>query len=191
MYRAYRIRMQAPRSDAEFEGLTLNSFSERYFRPFVTSAIAPKGFSSTGTVHLNTFIDLLIRWEADLHKAKKAQKKYDAYETRIKTLKSYAEHEGFAVKISSERDFWSFFKSVPFALKADLVLLGNGNLRAIWEEEDDSHLGIQFLGDRMLQYVIFRQREASSEVSRVAGRDTFEGVKEQVRIFGLEAFLGA
>ena len=41
----------------------------------------------------------------------------------------------------------------------------------------------------MVQYVIFRRRHGSGHVLRVAGRDTLEGVKWQVRNFDLEALL--
>lgn len=111
------------------------------------------------------------------------------YRLRIEVLRSDAELDGVTVNNESLRDFWSFIESVPLAGKAELVLVDNGNLRAVWDGEDGSHLGFQFLGDHMLQYVIFRRREGSGHVSRVAGRDTLEGVKKQVRNFDLEALL--
>ncbi len=114
---------------------------------------------------------------------------YQAYRNRIETLRRDAEIDGLTVNETSERDFWSFVKSEPFAHKADVVLVDNGNLRAIWDSEDGTHLGLQFLGDRTLQCVIFRRRQGSSNVSRVAGRDTFEGVAQQVQAFGLKPLL--
>jgi hypothetical protein len=78
---------------------------------------------------------------------------------------------------------------MPLVCEAEVVLLDNGNLRIIWEDEDGNHFGLQFRGDRMLQYVIFRRRRGSSDISRMAGRDTFDGVKRQVRTFQLETLL--
>ena len=112
-----------------------------------------------------------------------------AYRNRIESLRSDAALDGFLVNKASERDFWSFVKSMPFAQEADVVLVDNGNLRAIWDREDGTHLGLQFLGNRTLQYVIFRRRQGSSNISRVAGRDTFEGVSQQVQAFGLKPLL--
>ena len=112
-----------------------------------------------------------------------------AYRNRIESLRSDAAVDGFLINQASERDFWSFMKSLPFAHKADVVLVNNGNLRAIWDSEDGTHLGLQFLGNRALQYVIFRRRQGSSAISRVAGRDTFEGVTQQVQAFGLKPLL--
>ena len=113
-----------------------------------------------------------------------------AYRDRIESLCNDAELDGFNLKSESERDFWSFVNSVPFASKANLVLLDNGNLRAVWDGENNSHFALQFLGEHTVQYVIFRRRAGSRHVSRVAGRDTFVGVKKQVRTFNLEGFLG-
>jgi hypothetical protein len=114
---------------------------------------------------------------------------YHAYLSRIEMLRSYAALDGFSVNKASEQDFWSFIESVPFVRKAEVVLVDNGNLRAIWDGEDSSHLGLQFLGNCILQYVIFRRRKRSRHISRVAGRDTFEGVKQQVKTFELEVLL--
>ena len=116
---------------------------------------------------------------------------FQAYHDRIEALRSDAVLDGFAVNETSERDFWSFVKSVPFGIKAQVVLVDNGNLRAIWDGADGSHIGLQFLGDRMVQYVIFRQRRGSRHISRVAGRDTFDGVRQQLRTFEIEPLLQA
>lgn len=113
-----------------------------------------------------------------------------AYRDRIESLRNDAEIDGFSVNSKSEQDFWSFVNSVPFARKANLVLLENGNIRAVWDGKDKRHFGLQFLGEHTVQYVIFQRRAGSRNVSRVAGRDTFTGVKKQVRTFNLQEFLG-
>ena len=114
-----------------------------------------------------------------------------AYSIRIEALRSDAALDGFGVNEASEMDFWSFMRSVPFGRRAEVVLVDDGNLRAIWDDEDGSRLGLQFLGNRALQYVIFRRRAGSSRISRVAGRDTFDGVRQQVRAFELQTLLQA
>ena len=114
-----------------------------------------------------------------------------AYRSRIEELRRFAALDGFSVSKASEKDFWSFLTSMPFVCKAEMVLLDNGNLRVIWDDEDDNHIGLQFLGNGRLQYVIFRRQKGSSHVSRVAGRDTFDGVRSQVRLFELESLLKA
>ena len=116
---------------------------------------------------------------------------YQAYRDRIEELRRFATLDGFSVNKASERDFWSFLTSMPFVCKAEMVLLDNGNLRVIWDDEDGNHIGFQFLGNGRLQYVIFRRQKGSSHVSRVAGRDSFDGVRRQVRLFELESLLKA
>ena len=120
-----------------------------------------------------------------------AEEQHQAYRSRIEELRRFAALDGFSVSKASERDFWSFLTSMPFVCKAEMVLLDNGNLRVIWDDEDDNHIGLQFLGNGRLQYVIFRRQKGSSHVSRVAGRDTFDGVRSQVRLFELESLLKA
>lgn len=124
-------------------------------------------------------------------KVRNTSRAYIAYRRRIEALRSDAALDGLAVNESSEKDFWSFVKSLPSARQAEVVLVDNGNLRAIWDGEDGSHIGLQFLGDCTLQYVLFRPRNGTRRISRVAGRDTFDGVQQQVRTFELEPLLRA
>ena len=67
--------------------------------------------------------------------------------------------------------------------------MDNGNLRAIWKNEAGSRVGIQFLGSQMAEYVIFRRRPATTDVSRVAGIDTLEGIKRQIHAFDLNSLV--
>lgn len=109
-----------------------------------------------------------------------------AYHHRIEILRSDAEVEGFAVNDASEENFWSFIGSIPSARKGELVLMENGNLRAVWKDKNGDHLGVQFLGEQMAEYVIFKQRPLAGSVSRVAGIDTLDGVITQLQAFDLD-----
>ncbi len=113
-----------------------------------------------------------------------------AYSARIDTLRDYAIQDGFSLNPQSEADFWHFIRTAPHFRKGNLVLIDNGNLRAVWKNKAGDHLGLQFLGEKMLQYVIFRRRSANSSISRVSGRDTFTGVMRQINAFDLESLLG-
>ena len=115
------------------------------------------------------------------------EKQYQIYRNRIEVLRSDAQLDGFAINVVSEVDFWSFIESISFAQKSGLVLLDNGNLRAVWKGENGSHLGLQFLGNRLVEYVIFKRRQATKEILRVAGQDTIDGIKRQIRAFDLTA----
>ena len=65
----------------------------------------------------------------------------------------------------------------------------NGNLRAVWKGKNGAHIGLQFLDNGLIQYVIFKQRKRSLPVSRVYGRDTIDGVKRQIDAFDLRSVL--
>ena len=114
----------------------------------------------------------------------------DAYSSRIAYLSDEATRDGYGLNKRSEGDFRQFVRSRPGLRKGDLVLMDNGNLRAIWKDERGGRFGLQFLGGNMAQYVIFRRRRADQAISRVAGRDSLEGIARQIDAFQLHSLLG-
>lgn len=118
-----------------------------------------------------------------------SESKSDAYISRIKFLRDEALHDGNVLNPASEFDFNQFVGSERNIRKSNLVLMDNGNLRAIWKDGQRSHLGLQFLGGRMVQYVIFKRREHEQQISRVSGRDSLEGLVRQIDAFGLGSLL--
>jgi len=124
-------------------------------------------------------------------KAKKAHDTQRAWQSRIETLRADAQQDGYRLNMASERDFWRFIRAEPFIRKGSLVLLDNGNLRAMWKGDDGSHIGLQFLGGGVVQYVIFKHRPAVRAISRVAGRDSLDGVKRQIAAFDLRPLMYA
>ena len=132
--------------------------------------------------------ELLNRYDTELvERETKKRNIYLAYVNRIKELRGFAADDDDCsdIREASETDFWSFVKTIPLAKKAGVFLLDNGNLRAVWKGDEKTHIGLQFLGGQSTRYVIFKRRPASEKVSRVSGIDTLEGVKKQVRAFGI------
>ena len=109
------------------------------------------------------------------------------YRDRLAELREDAEDDAIVWNEASAQDFHAFISDHPHWRKAGLELMDNGNLRAVWEwkSDDETHLALQFLGNMMAQYVIFKRRPGAENVSRVAGADTFDGIKRQVAIFEL------
>ncbi len=115
--------------------------------------------------------------------------KDDAYRSRMKFLQDEAEHDGYGLNLASEVDFRQFVQSAPSVRRGNLVLMDNGNLRAIWKDDQGARLGLQFLGGSIVQYVIFKRRSQGQPISRVTGRDSLEGLERQIDAFELDSLL--
>ena len=122
----------------------------------------------------------------------RAQRIHDtvsAYGKRIQVLEEQAELDGYSLNPISKAAFFAFFKRNPLARRGRLVLMENGNLRATWKGRNGAHIGLQFLNNQSVQYVIFTRREPLLPVSRVSGRDTMDGIRRQIDGFELRDVL--
>lgn len=136
---------------------------------------------------------LLVSLEAHDREIQSRAERYrdtvSAYKNRISVLKEQAELDGYSLNPSSKAAFLEFLEKNPLIRRGRLVLMENGNLRAVWAGENRAHIGLQFLDKRAIQYVIFKQRKPSVPVSRVTGRDTMEGISKQIEAFDLRSVL--
>ena len=114
----------------------------------------------------------------------------EAYSRRIRELKGYASEDEIEVNPASERDFHYFVQSTTMVNEAALFLTDKGNFRAVWKDANGGHVGIQFFGGQRVESVIFKSRTSNNFVPRVAGHDTLEGVKRQIRAFDLDVVVG-
>lgn len=112
-----------------------------------------------------------------------------AYKDRIGALHADVLDNDISINALSRRDFLDFINSLPFLKRGALFLLENGNLRAVWKNARGDQVGLQFLGGRRIQFVIFKTRERTGEIARVAGRDDFKGVHAQISAFELNGLL--
>ena len=112
-----------------------------------------------------------------------------AYASRIEVLKEQAELDGYSLTRASRDSFFEFLKKNPLLRRGRLVLMENGNLRAVWKGENEAHIGLQFINNQSIQYVIFTRREPQSPVSRASGHDTMDGIKRQIEAFDLNSVL--
>jgi hypothetical protein len=111
------------------------------------------------------------------------------YQKRIGELARFGAFEDILLNEASENDFWTFERSPEFTRPAGLALMENGNLPAVWKGNNGDHIGLHFIGDRTVNYVIFKQRLGAEQISRVAGNDTLDGVKKQIRAFDLASLV--
>ena len=113
------------------------------------------------------------------------QDRLQPYWARIDELIGFGQQEGIELNRASELDFWSYMTTMRHTRAAGVVLTDDGNLRAVWKDGSESRLAIEFLGKRQAEYVIFLRRRKGATVSRVAGMNTFEGIRAQIRAFDL------
>ena len=111
------------------------------------------------------------------------------YESRLAYLRAESADEDYSINQRSETDFWRFINSQANLRGGDLVLMENGNLRAIWENDEGAQLGLQFLGEDTVQFVAFAQRKEGQEISRVTGRDSMAGFIGLIRALGVQSLL--
>ena len=113
------------------------------------------------------------------------QSSVSTYDDRISVLEEQAYADGHFLNSGSKETLQAFFGNNPFIRLDRLALLENGNLRAVWKGDDASHIGLQFLDNGLIQYVLFKRRHADLPVSRAYGRDTPLGILQQISAFRL------
>ena len=159
-------------------------------RPF---RFATNDDSKTASEARRDTVRLLVPFETHDPEIKARVQRYrdtvSAYKKRIRMLTEQAELDGYSLRQPSKAAFLEFLEKNPLISRGRLVLMENGNLRAVWKDENGTHIGLQFLNNRSIQYVIFKQRETSAPVSRVYGRDTMKGISKQIDAFDLDDVL--
>jgi len=93
-------------------------------------------------------------------------------EDRLRELRVDAQVDGEAFSDASASDLRQFIQSVGVTKGPAIFLLHNGNIRALWRSADGQQVGLQFLGGRRAQFVIFARRENPTMMMRVAGIDS-------------------
>lgn len=157
---------------------------------FLIPAIDVSGSAPDKTTELFLFLDPLESHDHEIEsRAHRNRETVASYKHRIKVLKEQAELDGYSLNVPSEAAFLEFVEKNPLIRRGRLVLMENGNLRAVWKDDNGAHLGLQFVDSRTVQYVIFKQRQPSAPVSRVTGRDTMEGISRQIAAFDLDSAL--
>ncbi len=112
------------------------------------------------------------------------------FERRLHLLADEAEAAGDAINPDSEAAFRWFLNRYEFLKAGRLFLMDNGNLRATWKDERDTHVGLQFLPADSVQYVIFTRRPSSRTISRGHGYDTLDAIPRILAAYDLGDILG-
>ena len=114
-----------------------------------------------------------------------------AYEARIELLRGYAADDDDIETVNEDsiNDFWAFMKTSDFSRQAGLVLLDSGDLRAVWRENAGHDIGLRFMGNQEILYVILKRGAEERIAERATGTDSFDGVMKQIRSLNLLHFV--
>ena len=102
------------------------------------------------------------------------------YESRIEFLREAAEEDELVMNETPVDEFWRFFDEFEPIGRASLVLILEGDLRAIWRTGPENHIGIHFKGDGTVHYVVFKRMLGSDTVTRTSGACTLSEVAELI-----------
>ncbi|MDE0304966.1 MAG: hypothetical protein OXI87_08795 [Albidovulum sp.] len=185
------VQFQSQQIEPEYSSHKIVDHTTRYLTEDLaqSKSLEESLFSApTGCLHIAPILDW-AKSSAVFASDGPARSTSQAYWTRILVLQYAGEQDGYCLNSASEYHFWRFVSSEPRLRKGNLVLVDNGNLRAVWKDGQGTRLGLQFLDDGMIQFVIFKRRGAGQPPSRVAGRDTFDGVKKQIHVFNLASLI--
>ena len=142
-----------------------------------------RGFSNSKSLSPeNAFEEHLLQ----LHLSE--QSMLEGYANRIDCLRLIVEEDGRTICSDSEHDFWDFVDRHPFAQSGQIIVTDEGHLRLVWKGDDEAHIGIRFLGDRRVRYVIFNRRAGERALLETSGEDSLDGLVSQAHASGLQVF---
>lgn len=110
---------------------------------------------------------------------------------RLMELRAAAHEDQIPWSQDSSDAVWSFLSFFPKSHRPTIVLTNAGNLAAIWESGRDRHIALQFLSQDLVQYTLLSRRLGAHSRSHTSGRDTPNGVLQQIAAMGLLDLLTA
>jgi hypothetical protein len=117
-----------------------------------------------------------------------------ALQLRIGELKGLGAEEDLPWSKASESDFLQFLSSSRSTLKEPgLVLMDNGNLRAVWRNAAGEQVALEFRGYGRIYYVLFARQAGGPQMSRSTGDAALERIAERVaseKFEGADGWLG-
>ena len=106
---------------------------------------------------------------------------------RGRDLLKVGPEDGIKIQEASWRDFVEMVNTTDFASMPALVLLENGNFRAVWRGDGSTQAGLQFLGDGAIQYALI----TGDRYEYAAGRVRASNVKAQLKAHRLDTLVFA
>jgi hypothetical protein len=106
---------------------------------------------------------------------------HESIETQVEELRRHATEEEEAFSEDSAAAALRFCHDLAADREPAIFLMANGNLRAVWQNEARDQIGIQFMANGLLQYVILRDRDGMT--LKALGEDvSFDRVRDTVDV---------
>lgn len=106
------------------------------------------------------------------------------YDERIGYLKE-GELDGMSLNPEFLRGFMEFVSRDIPTISGELALDDNGNLRAVWNSDGESFVGLQFLKHENIEFIFLSQSALSLSVSRSHEQVGIDRVKSQIEVLGI------
>jgi hypothetical protein len=123
-------------------------------------------------------VGAIVNKAAELWKRQLITKTHIEYRLRELHLDALRDAEPFSE--SSLADLRSFLTTLQLTERPSIFLLDNGNLRLLWRNDAKEQVGLQFLGDGVVQFVMFAQRHNPPIMSRIAGADVLSAIRRRI-----------
>ena len=111
------------------------------------------------------------------------------YRQRIAELRDLTMGEDFSLSQKSERYFWDFFQTLRPVREAELAIISDGTLSAIWDGNNGDYVGVEFLNDGKLLYTIFKGEMDSADRICEADYGHIKDVESRIRHYNLDTLL--
>jgi hypothetical protein len=119
--------------------------------PFLSQATAIE------TEPLDPVTERIVKKAVELWK--KERETRAQVEDRLRELHIDALRNADPFSETSLADLRSFLDSLPLTERPSIFLLDDGNLRAVWRNAAKEQVGLQFLGNGVVQFVMFALRQ--------------------------------
>jgi hypothetical protein len=127
--------------------------------PALTRARPRRQVNDAASIAVQAMDSPSDRYSAQLAERHRRQSQvWTAVAERLQELRYDAASSGAPVSESSVQDFRYLLQKAQPARRPSIFLLDNGNIRALWLNEKKEQVGLQFLGEGEVQFVIFVQR---------------------------------
>lgn len=95
---------------------------------------------------------------------------------RLEELEVVGKEENLIMSQDSKSEFLKFIHLLNPSIRPLIFIVENGNLRALWPHDDGRQIGLQFLGEERIQYVMFDEKQSDGTVNTEYGRTSFKKI---------------